>query len=59
MESEFYCKVAHAVAGMKKSEANELAKLLSKYEKDLNTPSKGKKYQESYDLKLVSQSKNT
>jgi methylamine--corrinoid protein Co-methyltransferase len=52
MESEFYCKVAHTVAGMKRSEANELAKtLLSKYEKDLNTPSKGKKYQECYDLK--------
>ncbi|MBS7655116.1 monomethylamine:corrinoid methyltransferase [Candidatus Bathyarchaeota archaeon] len=52
MESEFYCKVAHAVTGMKRSEVNELAKiLLLKYEKDLNNPPKGKKYQECYDVK--------
>jgi methylamine--corrinoid protein Co-methyltransferase len=52
MESEFYCKVAHAVTGMKRSEANELVKtLLPKYEKDLSNPPKGKKYQECYDVK--------
>jgi methylamine--corrinoid protein Co-methyltransferase len=43
-------EVAHAVAGMKRSEANEVAKkLLSKYESKLNAPPLGKTLHECWD----------
>jgi methylamine--corrinoid protein Co-methyltransferase len=42
-------EVAHAVAGMKRSEANEIAKkLLGKYESKLNAPPLGKTMHECW-----------
>jgi methylamine--corrinoid protein Co-methyltransferase len=52
LESDFSCKVAHAIRGMRRRDANELVKvLLKKYEKNLVNPPAGKKYQECYDAK--------
>ena len=44
-------EVAHAVIGMKRTEANEIVnRLLSKYESNLDNPPQGKKYQECYNV---------
>lgn len=52
MEALFNVEVATAVAGMKADEANEIVlKLLERYEKNIENASKGKVYQECYDLK--------
>ena len=50
MEPKFASEVAHAVAGMTRTEANEIVKqLLPKYEDKLANPPLGKKFQEAYD----------
>lgn len=52
IESKFSCDVAHAITGMKRSDANELAKtLLKKYEANIRKPPEGKRYQECYNVK--------
>jgi len=52
LESQFSCKVAHAIAGTNRHDANQLVKtLLSKYERNLRNPPKGKRYQECYDVR--------
>ena len=53
MESRFSSEVAHAVRGMTREEANRIVKvLLEKYERDLDKPPLGKKYQECWDINL-------
>ena len=50
MEPRIAGEVAHASAGMKRSEANEIAKkLLSKYESKLSAPPLGKTLHECWD----------
>jgi len=52
MEPRFSAEVAHAVAGMKRNEANEIVKdLLTKYMDKIADPPLGKKYQECFDVK--------
>ena len=52
IESKFSCDVAHAITGMKRTDANELAKtLLKKYEGNITKPPEGKRYQECYNVK--------
>ncbi|MFX0170396.1 MAG: monomethylamine:corrinoid methyltransferase [Candidatus Hodarchaeota archaeon] len=54
MEAIIGCEVAHAATGMKRTNANELLKtIVSKYEKNLENPPLGRKFQECYDLKTV------
>ena len=49
-EPKFSSEVAHAVPGMKRSEANQIVKkLLDKYESRLGNPPVGKKYEECWD----------
>lgn len=51
IESKFSCEVAHAISGMKRTDANELAKtLLPKYEATLRNPPEGQRYQDCYDV---------
>ena len=51
MEPRLSAEVAHAVAGMKRSEANEIVKgLLSKYMDKIKDPPLGKKFQECFDI---------
>ena len=52
MEPKFSAEVAHAVAGMKRNEANEIAKsLLAKYMDKIADAPLGKKFQECFDIK--------
>jgi methylamine--corrinoid protein Co-methyltransferase len=52
MEPKFSAEVAHAVAGIKRNEANEIAKdLLAKYMDKIGDPPLGRKYQECFDVK--------
>jgi methylamine--corrinoid protein Co-methyltransferase len=52
MEARFCAEFAHTVTGMKADQADELVnRLLEKYEKELENPPAGKRYQECYDLK--------
>jgi hypothetical protein len=52
MEPQFAAEVAHAAAGIKRNNANELVnKLLSKYEAKIENPPIGLTYQECYDAK--------
>jgi len=58
MEPLWASEVAHAVIGMKRTEANEIVnRLLPKYENNLDNPPKGKKYQECYDIKTLEPSR--
>jgi len=58
MEPRLASEVAHAVIGMKRTEANEIVNtLLPKYENNLDNPPKGKKYQECYDIKTLEPSR--
>ena len=51
MEPKFSAEVAHAVAGIKRNEANEIAKdLLAKYMDKIGDPPLGRKYQECFDV---------
>jgi methylamine--corrinoid protein Co-methyltransferase len=50
MEPRFAAEVAHAIVGMKRSDANEIVKkLLPKYTNKIANPPLGFKYQECYD----------
>ena len=50
--SKWTAEVAHAVAGMKRGEANEIVKrLLSKYEGNIDNPPQGKRYQDCFNIK--------
>lgn len=52
LEARFCAELAHALAGMKADQANELVnRLLEKYEKEVENAPIGKRYQECYDLK--------
>ncbi|HXX73123.1 MAG TPA: monomethylamine:corrinoid methyltransferase [Candidatus Acidoferrales bacterium] len=54
LEVRLMGEVAHATAGMKRGEANEiLQKLLPKFEDKLANPDRGKPFQECYDLKTI------
>ncbi len=54
LETKFCAEVFKACAGMKRKDANEVAKaLIPKYEDNLMTPPKGKKFQECFDLKTL------
>ena len=58
MEPRFAAKVAHAVVGMKRDDANEIAKtLLPKYVDKVADPPLGLKYQECYDVRTGKPSK--
>jgi methylamine--corrinoid protein Co-methyltransferase len=47
----FASEIAHATAGMRREEANNIVKaLLEKYESQLREPPMGKKYQECFDV---------
>lgn len=51
IENIFGNGVAHAVAGMRRQEANQIVKaLLAKYEDKLSSPPIGKKYPDGYDM---------
>ena len=50
LEPKFASEVAHAAAGMSRTEANDIVKkLLARYEDRLADPPRGKKFQECYD----------
>ena len=50
LEPRFASEVAHAAAGMSRTEANDIVKkLLARYEDRLADPPRGKKFQECYD----------
>ena len=54
LEVRLLGEVAHATAGMKRENANEiLQKLLPRYEDKLTNPDRGKPFQECYDLKTI------
>lgn len=58
LEAKFCAEVFKACAGMKRSEANEIAKaIIPKYEDKLYNPPKGKKFTECYDLKTLKPTK--
>jgi len=58
MEPRFAAEVAHAVVGMKRDDANEIAKtLLPKYADKVADPPLGLKYQECYDVRTGKPSK--
>jgi methylamine--corrinoid protein Co-methyltransferase len=51
-EPQFGTEVAHAILGMERKEANEIClKLVERYEEDLVHPPTGKKYQECFNVK--------
>jgi hypothetical protein len=53
MEPRWASEIAHGVVGMTRVEANKiLKKLLAKYEDTLTTASKGKTYEECWDMKI-------
>ena len=52
VEPEFAAEVAHAAAGMKRTDANEIVKTLTKkYVDKIPNPPLGKRYQDNFDLK--------
>ena len=54
LECKFISEVYKAAAGMKRSDANEIAKkLIPKYEDKLKYPPKGKSFPECYDVKKL------
>lgn len=54
LESKFAGEVIKAASGMKRSDANEIIKkIISKYEKTLMNPPKGKSFLECFDLKTL------
>jgi methylamine--corrinoid protein Co-methyltransferase len=54
LESRFMAEVAHAAAGIPRSQANELAlKLLALYKDQLNQRPAGKSFEEVYDLRTL------
>lgn len=54
LEAEFMCEAVNAATGLKRGDANELAKtLFSRYEASLEKPPMGKSFQECYDLKTI------
>jgi methylamine--corrinoid protein Co-methyltransferase len=58
LECEFNAEVIKASTGMKRDQANEIAKvLIPKYENRLKEPPKGKSVTECYDLKKQKPSK--
>lgn len=58
MISRWTAEVAHAVVGMKRTEANEIVnRLLPKYENGLDNPPAGKRYQDCYNIKTREPSK--
>lgn len=60
MESRFRGEVAHAAAGIKRQDANEMVKTIArKYEDAIKTKSipSGKSFQESYDVNTITPSK--
>ncbi|MBW2057135.1 MAG: monomethylamine:corrinoid methyltransferase [Deltaproteobacteria bacterium] len=51
---QFAAEVAHGVLGLSRREANRLVlRLLDRYERSLDSPPRGKTYQESYDFKTA------
>jgi methylamine--corrinoid protein Co-methyltransferase len=51
LEPQFAAEVAHAVVGLKRSQANKIVNnLLERYEKRISDPPLGAKYQESFDV---------
>jgi methylamine--corrinoid protein Co-methyltransferase len=57
-DARFMGEVAHASVSMKMNDANEMIKeLLSKYEDRIENPPLGKRFQECYDVKTVTPSK--
>ncbi len=58
LEAKFCAEVFKACAGMKRSDANEIAKnLIPKYEDKLMNPPKGKSFTECFDLKTLKPTK--
>ncbi len=58
LENKFAAEVSKAAAGMKRSDANEIAKaLIPRYEDRLERPSKGKSFTECTDLKSLKPTK--
>ncbi len=54
LESRFYGEVAHAAAGMSRSDANEIVKqLVPKYQDTLPQPPIGKRFDDAYDLNTL------
>lgn len=54
LESRFMAEVAHAVAGISRTQANEIAqKLLALYKDQLNQRPAGKSFEEVYDLRTL------
>lgn len=54
LECKFNAEVLKSSAGMKRSDANEIAKvLIPKYEEKLVNPPKGKSFTQCYDLKTL------
>jgi len=54
MMPQWASEVAHAIIGMKRTEANEIIKqILIKYTDNLANPPKGKKYQECYNIETL------
>ncbi len=57
LESKFAAEVAKSATGMKRADANEIAKkLLARYESKLKNPPKGKSFLECFDLKTLAPS---
>ncbi len=58
LESKFYAEVGKAIAGMKREDANEIAKeLLKKYEDKFKDPPVGKTFNECYDIEKMKPTK--
>jgi len=58
LEAKFCAEVLKACAGMKRNDANEIAKaLIPKYEDKLMNPPKGKSFTECFDLKTLKPTK--
>jgi methylamine--corrinoid protein Co-methyltransferase len=54
LESKFYAEAGRAFTGMKRGDANELAKeLVKKYEDKFKDPPLGKTFDECYDIKTM------
>jgi methylamine--corrinoid protein Co-methyltransferase len=55
MEMRFACEVAHAAAGMKRQDANEIVRaLLARYEPHLDNPPEGYRFQDCYNQDTLS-----
>ncbi len=58
LESKFAAEVVRAASGMRRGDANEIVKkLIQKYEDRLRRPPKGRPFQECYDVKNLTPSK--